>query len=144
MVTPMSTLAPAVVGGTAWEGAAPIWSPDTNTHVYPLSQGQLPLLRMRQILSICAPGEKTVPSGTVTSATKAASRVQPVGVAVGVAVTTTGVQVAVGVPGAGVDVATSVAVGWPGVGVAVGWRERDDRNAGIELDGTGPQIAPSP
>src|SRR5690606_5716656 len=55
-------------------------------------QVQVPSLRSRQVLVKAWPGRTTVPSGMVTSCTKVARSVQPVGGAVG----STGICVGVG------------------------------------------------
>ena len=106
--TDTSTICPgATVCPMGVASAASMRSPESNTTAKSAVQVHEPVFRKRQVLVNAVPGSKTVPSGTVTSATNSARR-QGKGVA-------EGVRVGVGeAPGDGV-------VAWgAGVGVPVG------------------------
>ena len=67
---------PGATGSTDTVAGLPNRSPDMKTNLVSAFQGQVPVLRTRQVLVKDLPGGISVPSGTVTSATKAESNVQ--------------------------------------------------------------------
>lgn len=77
--TEMSTVVPAGADGTSTAAGPPICSPLKKASWNPGPQLQVPLLRKRHILRNSAPGARCVLSGMLTSVTKTALRVQPLG-----------------------------------------------------------------
>ena len=105
----MSAVLPKGVSGTGALSGAPRRSPETKTQVAPAGHGAQPSDCIRQVLVKGVPVSKEVPSGTVTSVTKAAPGRHGVGVGVRVGA---GVRVGSGVRvGAGVEVGGGARVG---------------------------------